>query len=280
MSTNICKSYVDFLNVSSRQYSAMYERTYTNDVCVYALSAKRSATDSSKIDADVLDDITGSRYKNVDYQHPWPISWGINMNFAKASSEEFLCYKFKLSDVTTESDTEPDVPYSYEELFNENVLKNMYSSTGMQYKYIYSAYNNAQGSYIPGMGYPQQVLVNNFKTTNNLVSDKDFVRSDYYKFFVPETDVVHSRSMLELTDDIHASVGNFLHESFNCLLFCINPNFDSKVSEGSNNGVPKGFYDTNFEVVPISVCTYSKDIILAGNNLQFEPNLNGIVTVE
>jgi hypothetical protein len=52
------------------------------------------------------------------------------------------------------------------------------------------------------------------------------------------------------------------------------------VSEGSNNGVPKGFYDTNFEVVPISVCTYSKDIILAGNNVQFEPNLNGIVTVE
>ena len=74
-----------------------------------------------------------------------------------------------------------------------------------------------------------------------------------------------------------ASIGNNVHESFNCLLYCVNPYFeDTVVSET----LPNGFSGTDFNVVPISLCSYSKDIILAGNNVIFEPNLNGIVTVE
>lgn len=276
MSTNICKSYVDFLSVSSRQYFEMFKHSYTDDICVYALSAKRSDEDPTKIADIPLNTITATRFE----QYTWPVSWGLQMKFAKASSAEFMCYKFKLSDITTESDTEPDVPYSYEELFNENVLKHMYSSTGMQYKYIYSAYDNSTSQYVSQIDkYTKDLMLNNFKTTNNLASDEDFVRSDYYKFFVPETDVVHSRSILELNDDALASVGNATHESFNCLLYCINPNFDSYVSAGTD-GVPHGFLTTDFKAIPVSLCTYSKDIILAGNNVQFEPNLNGIVTVE
>lgn len=280
MSTNICKSYVDFLGAFSQQYSAMFERTYVNDICVYAISAKRSTQDATQIDNTVLTDITGARYNNIDWQHPWPVSWTSDISFAKASSADYLCYKFKLSDITSESDVEPDAPYSYEELFNENVLQHMCESTAMQYKYIYSAYVNAPRRYIQHIGNADEALLNNFKTTNNLESDKEFVRSDYYKFFVPETDVVHSRSILELNDNENASVGNYAHETFNCLLYCINPYFDTKISAGSNNGIPKGFLGVDFFAVPISLCTYTKDISLAGNNVQFEPNLNGIVTVE
>lgn len=278
--TTLCKSYVDFLNLSALHYSTMYDRAYTNDICVYAISAKRDTDDNTKIDKYVLREITGTRYEDTRWSQPWPISWDDDIKFVKSSSAEFMCYKFKLSDVTTESDTEPDVPYSYEELFNENVLKHMYSSTGMQYKYIYSAYDTSTSQYVSRIGkYTRDLMLNNFKTTNNLVSDKDFVRSDYYKFFVPETDVVHSRSMLELNDDALASVGNTTHESFNCLLYCVNPNFDSHLSAGTDD-VPKGLLNTDFKAIPVSLCTYSKDIILAGNNIQFEPNLNGIVTVE
>ena len=273
--TNLCKSYVDFLNVSALKYLEVHDRAYTNDICVYALSAKRDINDNTKIDSYAFNNITKARLNFA-----WPISWNYNIRFVKSNSAEFMCYKFKLSDITTESDTEPDVPYSYEELFNENVLNHLYSSTGMQYKYIYSAYKSFTSQYISEIGkYTKDLMLNNFKTTNNLVSDENFVRSDYYKFFVPETDVVHSRSILELNDDALASVGNTTHESFNCLLYCVNPNFDSYLSAGTDD-VPKGFLNTDFKAIPVSLCTYSKDIILAGNNVQFEPNLNGIVTVE
>ena len=69
------------------------------------------------------------------------------------------------------------------------------------------------------------------------------------------------------------------HDSFNCLLFCVNPNYNSDLASASNN-MPKGFTNLQFRTVPISLCTYSQDIILAGNNVVFEPNLNGIVTVQ
>lgn len=276
MAIKQCLSYADFLGNSALKFKQNTGTAYTDYICVYALSAARIATYSdTNIANSAISAITATPLDALDWTTL--IEEG-TFKFAKSSSAKFMCYKFKLSDITTESDDEPDVPYSYEELFNENVLKNMYSSTGMQYKYIYSAYNTMTPSSVSGTTKTtQDLLLNNFKTTNNLESNKDFVRSDYYKFFVPETNVVHSRSMLELNDDTLASVGNSAHESFNCLLYCVNPHFDDRVESET---LPNGFSGTDFNAVPISVCTYSKDIILAGNNVQFEPNLNGIVTVE
>ena len=49
--TNLCKSYVDFLNVSALKYLEVHDRAYTNDICVYALSAKRDINDNTKIDS-------------------------------------------------------------------------------------------------------------------------------------------------------------------------------------------------------------------------------------
>lgn len=270
MATQQCNSYIDFLGASAKKFSDV-SGAYTQHVCVYALSA--NTADQSVLNAIASADLTATCSNDF-----WTDKLQ-NLKFAKSSSAKFMCYKFKLADVTTESDDEPDSPYSYEELFNECVLKNMYSSTGMQYKYIYSAYNTMTPSDVSGTtNTTQDLLLNNFKTTNNLVSDSDFARSDYYKFFVKETNVLHDRSVLELNDESLASVGNSAHESFNCLLYCVNPYFDDTVE--SNAALPKGFSGTDFNAVPISICTYSKDIILAGNNVLFEPNLNGIVTVE
>lgn len=279
MATKQCLAYTDFLGQSAKLFKDTTHSAYTDHICVYALSAARTVSyGESTIDNSAISAITATPLSRFD----WSECLDNKLKFVKSSSEEFMCYKFKLSDITTESDTEPDVPYSYEELFNENVLKHMYSSTAMQYKYIYSAYENSQTTDVPHMGKTvKEMLTNNFKTTNNLASDKEFVRSDYYKFFVPETDVVHSRSMLELNDDALASVGNTSHETFNCLLYCINPDFDPDSRYVEHDGIPNGFTNgTHFNAIPISLCTYSKDIILAGNNVQFEPNLNGIMMVE
>lgn len=278
MATKQCLSYTDFLGNSALQFKTDSGSAYTDHICVYALSAIREISfDNTDIANSAISAITATPITALDWA---TILAEGKFKFVKSSSAEYMCYKFKMSDITTESDVEPDVPYSYEELFNENVLTHMQSSTGMQYKYIYQAYTDMTPTAISGSTKnSQQLLLNNFKTTNNLESDKEFVRSDYYKFFVPETDVVHSRSMLELNDDTLASVGNTSHESFNCLLYCINPDFDPSTAD--TNGLPKGFANgTIMNAVPISVCTYSKDIILAGTNVQFEPNLNGIVTVE
>lgn len=278
MATKQCLSYVDFLGNSALQFKTDTGSAYTDYICVYALSAVREISiDNTDIANSAISAITAVPITALNWNTL--LSEG-KFKFVKSSSEEYMCYKFKMSDIATESDVEPDVPYSYEELFNDSVLNNMQSSTGMQYKYIYSAYNTMTPSPVAGTTKTtQDLLLNNFKTTNNLESDKDFVRSDYYKFFVPETNVIHSRSMLELNDDTLASVGNTSHESFNCLLYCINPDFDPATA--GTNGLPKGFVNgTIMNAVPISLCTYTKDIILAGKNVRFEPNLNGIATVE
>lgn len=279
MATEQCLSYIDFLGESACNFTSRFGKGYTNYISVYAISAARQSVDKTLIDESIIDKITATPLTSFTWD-------GIanNIRFAESSSGKYMCYHFKNTNINTESDNEPDAPYSYEELFNENALTNMNSSTAMQYKYIYSAYNTMTPKPITvgSMTSTQELALNNFKTTNNLVSDKDFVRSDYYKFFVPETNVIHDRSMLELNDD-YASVGNRSHDSFNCLLYCINPCFDDKISyDVRANKLPPSGFDTHdaFCAIPISICTFSKDIVLAGNNVQFEPNLNGIVTVE
>ncbi len=279
MATKQCLSYIDFLGASACNFTSRFGKNYTNYICVYALSAKRSSEYQHDLDETVIHDLTAQPLTSFNWNNITN-----RIKFAVADSDNYMCYKFKLSNVNTESDDEPDAPYSYEELFNECVLDNMYSSTAMQYKHIYSAYSEMTPTPIAGMGKTtQELALNNFKTTNNLASDKDFVRSDYYKFFVPETDVIHNRSMLELSDGELASVSNRSHDVFNCLLYCINPCYDNKIRyDVSHNRInPSGFNSRDaFQAVPISICTYSQDVSLAGNNIQFEPNLNGIVTVE
>ena len=281
MSTKQCLSYTDFLCTSAVKFKAKAGKAYTDYICVYALSANRTASyDDIDIDNNTISAVTATPLTSLNWQTL--LNEG-KFKFVKANSAEFMCYQFKQSDITTESDDEPDLPYSYEELFNQNVLQHISASTKMQYNYIYSAYSNANAEQIPSVGKTtKDLMLNNFYVTNNMQTTADFNRSDYYKFFVPETDIIHNRSCLELTDDSLAAIGNNLHESFNCLLYCVNPSFDAATAAGTNNGkLPKGFTNgTYINAVPISLCTYSQDIILAGNNILFEPNLNGIVTVE
>ena len=281
MATKQCVSYTDFLGNSALNFKTKAKNPYTRYICVYALSAYRTPSiESTDIDNIAISDITAKPLSELDWQTM------INMGYFKfvsANYAEFMCYKFKMSDITTESDSEPDVPYSYEEFFNDNVLNHMSASTAMQYKHIYEEYTNSTPQTLIGTTKTSKdLLINNFKTTNNLVSDTEFARSDYYKFFIPETDIVHDKSVLELNDGDLASVSNSAHASFNCLLYCINPDFDASIEAGTDGKLPKGFVNCPYidAAIPISICTYTKDISLAGNNVQFEPNLNGIVTVE
>jgi len=280
MATRQCLSYTDFLGTSALKFKDITNSAYTDHLCVYALSASRVlSVDNIDIANSAISAITASPLTSLDWT---TLKNTCKFDFVSANSAEYMCYKFKLPNLITESDDEPDSPYSYEELFDETVLDHMDSSTAMMYSFIYEAYTQMTPSSISGTDKTSQdLLLNNFKTTNNLGSDKEFNRSDYYKFFVPETDVVHDRSLIELNDDTLASVGNTSHATFNCILYCINPDFDAAVSAKQNN-MPKGFANSRYtgRVIPISLCTYTRDISLAGNNIQFEPNLNGIMTVE
>ena len=282
MATKQCLAYTDFLGTSALKFKQQSNSAYIDHICVYALSAKREISfDEADIQNSVIATVTSVNLTGLNWVNLLNAN---NFKFVKSNSAEFMCYRFKQSDVTTESDDEPDLPYSYEELFNQNVLQNMQSSTKMQYKYIYSAYQNSTSKPVPAsydFADTKDMMLNNFYVTNNMQTTANFARSEYYKFFVPENDVIHNRSCLELTDDNLAAISNSAHASFNCLLYCINPDFDATTAAAGSNTLPKGFANGKyFKAIPISLCTYSQDIILAGNNVIFEPNLNGIVTVE
>ncbi len=252
-----CKSFLYFLGAIAPSQNV----DYTDNIAVYALSARNPDEFASTIaNTKWIDLWLDNKFDNTN-----------DVIFTKASSAKYMCYNFKLSNVETESDNEPDAPYSYEEMLNQNVQKNISASTGMQYNYIYSAY---QGVY----DYSNRTrLMNNFAVTNNMASTTDFVRSDYYKFFVPETEILHNRTMLTLNDDTMASVGNTRYEPFNCVMYCVNPIFDNSVIQ--NRVTPIGFED-NMSIIPISITTFDNPIMHRGDNVIFEPNLNGIVTAE
>lgn len=285
-----CLAYTDFLGLSAHDWASKDINAaidYTQHICVYALSAVRTETGIN--DANLTKACT-AKLEKLDY------AIFANMSFVKSDSAHYMCYKFSLSDITTDSDTEPDVPYSYEELFNQCVLNHMSASDRMQYGYVHSAYDNSPDVSVTFTSFDgrvvtsstKNIMLNDFYNSNSLASISDFKRSDYYKFYVPETEIVHDTSVLELNDDEMASVGNSAHASFNTLLYCINPNFDPSALSADKQGdlydraFPIGFGDSapsSFNAVPISICTFSQDIMLAGQNVLFEPNLNGIVSV-
>lgn len=268
--TAVCEAYINFLGLSAFAYPSVYDKTYMDDICVYALSANRQAADVNPITAcnrvitTKLNDLSWRTYT----------AFG-DFTFAKSNSAEFMCYKFKQHSVTTDSETEPEAPYSYEEFLNQPVLQHVDKSTSMQYSYIWSAYSNAEitGAHRVEI---EKLLNNSFYRSTNLNSIVNFDRADYYRLFVPETDIIHDTSILQLDDDAAATTDNACYDSFNTLLYCINPKFDKKYE--NVNDLPAGF-NTN-EVIPISVCSFTEDIVLAGKYIQFEPNLNGIVSVK
>lgn len=273
-----CLAYADFLGMSAQQWLNTVD--YKQHVCVYAISANRV---NGVINDTALNELCTAKLVKLDYSR---IS---NLSFVKSDSAHYMCYKFSLSDIATDSDTEPDVPYSYEELFNQCVLQQMSASDKMQYSYIYDAYDKSpSGVIVTYSSFSDQVvsnttknlMLNDFYNSNSLASTADFSRSDYYKFYVPETNIIHDTAIFELNDGDLASVSNSAHASFNTLLYCVNPSFDPSVLEDTN--CPSGFGDapfSSFNAVPISICTFSQDIILVGQNTVFEPNLNGIVSV-
>lgn len=286
---NVSLGFIDFLGLSANALVDISALNYKQHICVYALSSTRS-TDGNIIDP-FLDNIC--KVDTIDLD-AFINNYG--SKFVKSDSAHYMCYKFSLSDVTTDSDTEPDVPYSYEELFNQCVLNHMSASDRMQYGYVHSAYDNSPDVSVTFTSFDgrvvtsstKNIMLNDFYNSNSLASISDFKRSDYYKFYVPETEIVHDTSVLELNDDEMASVGNSAHASFNTLLYCINPNFDPSALSADKQGdlydraFPIGFGDSapsSFNAVPISICTFSQDIMLAGQNVLFEPNLNGIVSV-
>lgn len=293
MAVSSCLAFTDFLGLSANNWLDRHS-DYKDCVCVYALSSKRSS--DSAVSDESISDTCEARLTEFNWRNVQGTGSATRYEFVKSDSAHYMCYKFSLSDITTDSDTEPDVPYSYEELFNQCVLNHMSASDKMQYGYIYSVYDNSPTgvsatynsfSRVMTTSATRDLMLNDFYNSNSLVSTADFKRSDYYKFYVPETDIVHDTSVLELNDGDLASVSNSAHASFNTLLYCINPNFNSSALSADSEGelydraFPSGFGDaeTNFNAVPISICTFSQDIMLAGNNVLFEPNLNGIVSV-
>ena len=139
--TKLCLTYTDFLGASALEYSASFGHSYKDDVCVYALSAALSAnTATNEYSCLAIDKLTSAHL--ADFR--WSTIFDANqLKFAMSNSANYMCYQFKMSDITTESDNEPDVPYSYEEFFNDNVLNHMSASTAMQYKHIYEEYINS-----------------------------------------------------------------------------------------------------------------------------------------
>lgn len=293
MAVSSCLAFTDFLGLSANRQLAN-DKDYKDYICVYALSANRQ--NNTEVAVSAIRNICINKLVDLDWNSLIYYNDAQKFEFVKSDSAHYMCYKFSLSDIITDSDTEPDVPYSYEELFNQCVLNHMSASDKMQYNYIYSAYDNSPTgvsatynsfSRVMTTSATRDLMLNDFYNSNSLVSTAYFRRSDYYKFYVPETDIVHDTSVLELNDGDLASVSNSAHASFNTLLYCINPNFNSSALSADSEGelydraFPSGFGDaeTNFNAVPISICTFSQDIMLAGNNVLFEPNLNGIVSV-
>lgn len=286
MAVSSCLAFTDFLGLSANKQLAN-NTDYKDCICVYALSASRQ--NDTEVAVSAIRNICVDKLVDLDWNSLIYSNGVQKLEFVKSDSAHYMCYKFSLSDITTDSDTEPDVPYSYEELFNQCVLNHMSASDKMQYNYIYSAYKTSPEVGVTYSSFSSndvvssntnKLMMNDFYNSNSLASTADFKRADYYKFFVPETDIVHDTSILELNDGDLASVSNSAHASFNTLLYCINPSFDNAVSE--DKVYPSGFGDaqaSSFNAVPISVCTFSQDIILAGQNILFEPNLNGIVSV-
>ena len=285
-----CLGFIDFLGLSAKTLADEYALDYRDCICVYALSANRG------VDSVVKDEFL----KKLCTDRTIDLDASINdygLKFVKSDSANYMCYKFSLSDIATDSDTEPDVPYSYEELFNQCVLDHVSSSNRMQYGYVHSAYDNSPSTvYVTFSSFDgtivtsstKDLMLNDFYNSNSLVSTADFKRSDYYRFYVPETEIVHDTSVLELNDGELASVSNSAHAAFNTLLYCINPSFDSSALSANEDGelkdraFPIGFGDaqsSSFNAVPVSICIFSQDIMLAGQNILFEPNLNGIVSV-
>lgn len=294
MAVSFCLAFTDFLGLSANRQLAN-DIDYKDYICVYALSASRQ--NDTEVATSAIRHICIDKLVDLDWNSLIYFGDTRKFEFVKSDSAHYMCYKFSVSDITTDSDTEPDVPYSYEELFNQCVLNHMSASNRMQYGYVHSAYDNSPDVSVTYSSFDgrvvtdstKNIMLNDFYNSNSLASISDFKRSDYYKFYVPETEIVHDTSVLELNDDEMASVGNSAHASFNTLLYCINPNFNSSALSADEQGelhdrtFPSGFGDntasSSFNAVPISICTFSQDIMLAGQNVLFEPNLNGIVSV-
>lgn len=265
--TKLCVSYLDFIGSNALEYYTINSHSYIKDFCVYALSANMVESDNTR-QCHTLNDMVSAALNNFSWNDLLSRN---DIRFTKSNDNQFMCYHFVLSNTATESDSEPDFPYSYEELFDQSITGHLSASTAMQYKYIWDAYTGNNSAV-------KQEMISNFYSTNNVANTAKFDRTDYYKFFVPETEVIHDRSLIELNDNTLASVSNSAHDSFNCLLYCINPLFNKDIN---GKTYPQGFNTSDIQqVIPVSICTYSQDIILAGNNVVFEPNLNGVVTVE
>lgn len=270
------KAYVDFLGLNAYDYANKYNHSYINDICVYAVSAANpsafvEAIHNAKLTDYIVEALTGDAIAT----------------FALTDSASYMCYHFDVAEVDTESDSESDSPYSYEELFNTPITANLYKSEDTQKSYEWSAMNSMPTvtvHYTAGAAYtvPTSAFVSHYLATNKVDSTSSFSRTDYYKMNVPETYVVHDRSTVQL-NDTSATIGNFKHDVFNALLYCINPAY-SATTEGTLRGMPYGIANyiasSGFNAIPIAACTMTHDTILAGNNTIIEPNLNGLITLE
>lgn len=190
----------------------------------------------------------------------------------------YMCKKFDIPSVYTESDNEEDAPTCYEQLFNTPVSARLnYSPT---YSSVWDVYKNVEGSFSNnvtnisnGTSYATY-LQQNFLLANNVEGLNDFNRSDYYRFDIAVDDIVHNRSVLAVQDMIN-DIPNTMHAPFNCILFCVNSAFNAATSNASN-GTPAGMNNA----VPICMSCNTETMMLVGSAITIEPSINGIITVE
>lgn len=284
----ISEAFVDFLGTHALAYKQSHQHSYLNDICAYAIYIKDKSNNTTT-DLDKAKNAFLRNFQNVRLGSEGQTNWltllddtEYSIEFAKTTDAQYLCYRFKQPLISTDSLTESDSPLSYEELFNTPVSENMTNTTSnMQYSWMWEVCQNfppvsaANGDILIDSNYMTQRFFLSNKATANTKNNL-FSREDYNKFFVNETMIVHDRSAMTF-EDIAMSVGNLTHDRFNAILFVVNPVFEDIVD--SADGYPRGMQSITY-AVPLMCRIFDTDAILAGNNAVFEPNLNGIVTLE
>jgi len=258
------ETFIDFLGFSAATYTGHDGGSYNEDLCVYLLSAADPSATIAKVAE--TDDFTNLSEASL------------TAKYVLSDDYHYMCKRFDQANVDTDSDTESDNPVSYDELFNVPVSARMSSS--LMYGKMWDACNEATGEFSKSVGAIAKnqkfstYLKERFLMTNHAAGLTEYASEDYYKFGIDSTSIKHNRSYLAI-DDQTKSIYNASYAPFNCMLFCINKNFDSTTANREDNS-PKGMKNA----IPVCMSCLDGTHIIAAENIELEPNLNGIVTTE
>lgn len=256
------ETFIDFLGFSAKEYENHLNQkdAYQSDLCVYLLSADNPSATLSKVASSTdFTDLTEA---------------SLTAKYVFSNNSNYMCHRFDAAKILTDSDSEFDTPTCYEQLFDVPVSSNLLKSS--MYGSLWAACSEATGSFgssspvLPNKSY-SAYLQERFLISNNTNGLSSYAATDYYKYGISTDLIVHNRSYLAITDLIK-SIHNGSHSPFNCMLFCINKNFDTATAASGPAGMNNA--------IPVCMSCLDGTNIVAGQQVELEPNLNGIVTTE